>query len=218
MLANMAAAVDELRPTHRSPQPSAIWPSSSSSVMRWSGTGPPSPTAASTCATPLPGGSTSSASKQIEHQLKRIDAEIQKLLRAEETLNRRSEILTSIPGISAVTAAGLIVHLPELGTLTGPRTASLAGLAPVTRESGTWKVRSFIQGGRDKVRRLLYMPALTAIRCNPDLERKYAAHVARGKTVQGRPHSRDPEAPDPATNTLVQQDRIWTAQQLVAEA
>ncbi len=53
---------------------------------------------------------------QIERQLKRIDAEIQKLLRSEETLIRSSEILTSIPGISSVTAAGLIVHMPELGT------------------------------------------------------------------------------------------------------
>ena len=86
--------------------------------------------------------------KQIERQLKRIDAEIQKRLQAEEALERRAEILTSIPGISDVTAAGLIVHMPELGTLTGARAASLAGLAPVTRESGSWKGRIFIQGGR----------------------------------------------------------------------
>ena len=80
-------------------------------------------------------------------------------------MERRAEILTSIPGFSSVTAAGLIVHMPELGTMTGPQAASLAGLAPVTRESGTWRGRSFIQGGGDKVRRLLYMPALAAIRC-----------------------------------------------------
>ena len=149
--------------------------------------------------------------KQIERQIKHIDAEIQKLLRAEETLSRRAEILTSIPGISDVTAAGLIVHMPELGTLAGPRAASLAGLAPVTRESGTWKGRSFIQRGRSKVRRLLYMPAVAAIRCNPDFERKYAALVARGKP---------PKVALTAVmrkllilaNTLVQQDRIWTAQ------
>ena len=55
--------------------------------------------------------------KQIERQLKRIDAEIRKRLRAEEALERQSEILISIPGISDVTAAGLIVHMPELGTL-----------------------------------------------------------------------------------------------------
>ena len=58
----------------------------------------------------------------------------------------------------------LITHIPELGTLTGSQAASLAGLAPLNRESGTWKGRSFIQGGRHKVRRMLYMPALAVIR------------------------------------------------------
>lgn len=146
---------------------------------------------------------------QIERQLKRIDAEIQKLLRSEETLRRRSEILTSIPGISSVTAAGLIVHMPELGTMTGPQAASLAGLAPVTRESGTWKGRSFIQGGRDRVRRALYMPALAAIRANPALGQKYDALLANGKP---------PKVAITAVmrklvvlaNVLVQQDRLWT--------
>ena len=57
---------------------------------------------------------------QIERQLKRIDAEIQKLLRSDDSLKRRSEILTSIPGISSVTAAALIVHMPELGSMSRP--------------------------------------------------------------------------------------------------
>ena len=78
---------------------------------------------------------------QIERQLKRVEAEIRKIIDTREDLKRRLEILTSIPGISYLTAAGLIVHMPELGTLTAPRAASLAGLAPVTRESGTWKRR-----------------------------------------------------------------------------
>ena len=60
----------------------------------------------------------------------------------------------------------------ERALVTGARAASLAGLAPVTRESGYWKGRSFIQGGRHRVRQLLYMPALVAARHNPDLKRK----------------------------------------------
>ena len=147
--------------------------------------------------------------KQIERQLKVIDAEIRQRLQEEEALERRAEILTSIPGISDITAAGLIVHMPELGTLTGARAASLAGLAPITRESGYWKGRGFIQGGRHRVRRLLYMPALVAVRHNPDLKRKYEALVARGKppkvaltTVMRKLLV--------LANTLVQQDRIWT--------
>ena len=101
--------------------------------------------------------------------------------------------------------------MPELGTLTGARAASLAGLAPITRESGHWRGRSFIQGGRHRVRRLLYMPALVAVQHNPDLKRKYEALVGKGKP---------PKVALTAVmrkllvlaNTLVQQDRIWTAQ------
>ena len=59
--------------------------------------------------------------------------------------------------------------------------ASLAGLAPVTRQSGAWQGRSFIQGGRARARRLLYMPALAAICYNPDLRAKYRQLVAQGK-------------------------------------
>ena len=109
----------------------------------------------------------------------------------------------------AVIPAGLIVHIPELGSLTGPSAASLAGLAPVTRESGRWKGRGFIQGGRHLVRRLLYMPALVAVKHNPDLKRKYEALVARGKpskvaltTVMRKLLV--------LANALVQQDGIWT--------
>ena len=145
---------------------------------------------------------------QIQRQLKRVEAEIRNIIDTREDLKRRLEILTSIPGVSYVTAAGLIVHLPELGTLTAPRAASLAGLAPVTRESGTWKGRSFIQGGREKVRRLLYMPAVAAIRCNPDLAAKYRTLRDAGKP---------PKVAITAVmrkllilaNILVQQNRLW---------
>ena len=61
---------------------------------------------------------------------------VTKRLGEEKALERRAEILTSIPGISDITAAGLLVLMPALGTLTGARAASLAGLAPITRGSG----------------------------------------------------------------------------------
>ena len=118
---------------------------------------------------------------QIKGQLKKVDAEIRKLIGEREDLQRRFEILTSIPCVADITAAGLITHMPELGTMTGPQAASLAGLAPVTRESGAWKGRSFIQGGRQEVRRLLYMPAVAAIRYNPTLGAKYIALRDAGK-------------------------------------
>ncbi|GFE50073.1 IS110 family transposase [Roseobacter cerasinus] len=107
--------------------------------------------------------------RQIERQVKQLDAEIAEVIRADEHLHRRARILTSIPGISDVTAFTLMVEMPELGTLSSPQTASLAGLAPMSRESGKWKGKSFIQGGRAILRQSMYMPALVATRFNPDM-------------------------------------------------
>ncbi len=149
--------------------------------------------------------------RQIDRQLKLIDAEIRQRIGEEKEMERRAEILTSIPGISDITAAGLIVHLPELGMLTRSGAASLAGLAPVTRESGNWKGRSFIQGGRHRVRRLLFMPALVAAHHNPDLKRKYEALLAKGKPRKVALTAVMRKLLVLA-NALVQQDRTWTAQ------
>ena len=118
---------------------------------------------------------------QIDRHLAAIDTEIEKRLAEDEGLARRTEILTSIPGVSRITAAGLLTQMPELGRLDAKAVGSLAGLAPVTRQSGAWQGRSFIQGGRARARRLLYMPALAAIRYNPDLRAKYRQLVAEGK-------------------------------------
>ena len=118
---------------------------------------------------------------QLDRHLAAIDTEIGKRLAEDERLARRTEILTSIPGVSRVTAAGLLTQMPELGGLDAKAVASLAGLAPVTRQSGAWQGRSFIQGGRARARRLLYMPALAAICYNPDLRAKYGQLVAQGK-------------------------------------
>ena len=153
---------------------------------------------------------------RIERQVKEVDGEIAEILQSDDELRRRCEILTSIPGVSDVTAAGLVAHMPELGSLTGPRAASLAGLAPVTRESGTWKGRSFIQGGGEKVRRLLHMPAVAAIRRNPDLAAKHQELRAAGKP---------PKVALTAVmrklvilaNVLVQQDRLWTPRPAAAK-
>jgi len=67
----------------------------------------------------------------------------------------------------------LIVEIPELGTLTSKAAASLSGVAPFARESGKWKGSRFIGGGRKFLRKALYMPALVALRFNPDMKAKY---------------------------------------------
>ena len=118
---------------------------------------------------------------QIDRQIKALDAEVAKLIAGDKVLTRKAEVLTSVPGIGAVTAAGLLSKMPELGTIDRKAAASLAGLAPMTRESGTWKGRSFIHGGRARPRRLLYMASVSAIRHNPDFVRKYRELRERGK-------------------------------------
>ena len=97
---------------------------------------------------------------QIERQLKAVDAETARMLAGDEGLARRAELLVSIPGVGRATAAGLLAAMPELGGLDAKAAASLAGLAPVARESGQWRGKRFIQGGRARVRRLLHMAAV----------------------------------------------------------
>lgn len=106
--------------------------------------------------------------RQIKRQMAAIEKEIMALIEAEPDLSRRFDILVSIPGVSAITAFALIIDMPELGTLGNGQAASLAGLAPVARQSGQWTGRAFIRGGRANVRKALYMPALVAMRFNPD--------------------------------------------------
>ena len=119
--------------------------------------------------------------RQIERQIKALDRELADQLGGDPDLERKARILESIPGVSSVTAAGLLATLPEMADVQPRALASLAGLAPVTRQSGAWQGRSFIQGGRFRVRRLLYMPALAASRCNPDLAAFYQRLVQAGK-------------------------------------
>ena len=119
--------------------------------------------------------------KQIGAQLKEIDATIAALTVGDPELSRRRDILTSIPGIGSVTAMAILTEMPELGQLDNKQAASLAGLAPMTRQSGTWTGRARIRGGRAGLRRALYMPALVALRFNDDLARKYQDLKDAGK-------------------------------------
>ena len=119
--------------------------------------------------------------KCIEADLAQIDEAIAAMIMAEPELAARHQILISISSISDVTAAALITLMPELGALEHKQAASLAGLAPITRQSGNWRGRAFIQGGRAALREALYMPALVACRFNPDLKAKYTRLIADGK-------------------------------------
>lgn len=119
--------------------------------------------------------------KRIAADLAVLDAAIAALIASDQTLAARHALLLSIPGVSTVTAATLLAQMPELGSLDQRAAASLAGLAPITRQSGQWRGRSFIGGGRSPVREALYMPALVAARHNPDLKAVYQRLISAGK-------------------------------------
>ncbi len=122
--------------------------------------------------------------QQIARHIEALDAEIAAGIAADPGLARRHHILTSIAGLGTLTAHQLIATMPELGTLNNKEAASLAGLAPVARQSGQWKGKSFIRGGRANVRQALYMPALVAARFNHDLKAKYRQLIATGKPAK----------------------------------
>jgi transposase len=122
--------------------------------------------------------------RQIEAQLAAIDAALKALIDADPELAARFAILASIPGIGETTAVAMLIEMPELGSLDHRQAASLAGLAPVARDSGRWKGKRSIRGGRATLRQALYMPALVATRFNPDLKCKYKAFVAAGKPAK----------------------------------
>ena len=145
----------------------------------------------------------------FERHLRAIDRKLQTLIAADEARARKLEILTSIPGIAATTATGLLAEMPELGALSGKAAASLAGLAAVPRESGAWQGRAFIRGGRARARRLLYMPAVSALRWNPDLAEVYRRLRERGKPGKVALVAVMRKLIVLA-NTLVRQDRIWS--------
>lgn len=93
----------------------------------------------------------------------------------------RQQLLTSMPGVGPTVARTLIAELPELGSLDRRQIAALAGLAPFTRQSGQWRGKSFIGGGRSGVRATLFMAGLVAIRHNPILKAFRDRLVTNGK-------------------------------------
>jgi transposase len=121
---------------------------------------------------------------QIDRQIAAIDAALRRLLADDAGLKARFDILASIPGVGETTALALLLEMPELGSLEPRAAASLAGLAPIARDSGKHAGRRSIKGGRASLRQAIYMPALAAVRCNPDLRAKYQALRNAGKPAK----------------------------------
>ena len=117
----------------------------------------------------------------LERALARVDADLDQALPASPLWRVQEDLLRSVPGGGKVLPRTLLAALPERGTLSRQQVAPLVGVAPLNRDSGTWRGRRGTWGGRGAVRAVLYMAALTAPRHNPPLRRFYHRLCAAGK-------------------------------------
>jgi transposase len=117
----------------------------------------------------------------MEKRLEDINDDIDELIRQSPLWREKDKLLQSVTGVGPVLASTILASLPELGTLNRKQIAALVGVAPFNRESGRYKGKQKIQGGRASVRNVLYMGTVAGIRANPVLRTFYERLVAKGK-------------------------------------
>lgn len=122
--------------------------------------------------------------KVLETELKRLDHDLDTTIGSSPVWRAKEDILKSVPGIGPVVARTLLAELPELGHASRHQIAALAGVAPINRDSGNFRGRRKIRGGRVQVRAPLYMATLVAIRFNAPLKAFYATLRAKGKPAK----------------------------------
>lgn len=122
--------------------------------------------------------------RRLEQDMEEIEDQLKELRAKASELDERLQKLETITGVGTITALGVLAELPELGTLNRRQAAALAGLAPHPRESGQWRGRRSIGGGRAPVRRSLYMAALVAAHSNHQLKEFYQRLRAAGKPAK----------------------------------
>lgn len=117
----------------------------------------------------------------LERELEKLDQLVDDKMQADGHRKAKAGLLRSVPGVGVVTANTLVAELPELGQLDRKQIAALVGVAPLNRDSGHWRGRRSIWGGRPVVRTALYMAALVATRYNSVVRSFYERLLATGK-------------------------------------
>jgi len=118
----------------------------------------------------------------LKREIAVIDKQMVALIERDSAFRHKAVLLRSAPGIGAVETATLLARLPELGSLDRKRIAALVGIAPFNRDSGRFKGKRMIWGGRRDVRGILYMNTLVALRFNPALRECYDRLRKAGKS------------------------------------
>lgn len=119
--------------------------------------------------------------KGLKRALAEVEAQLKQTLAGAPAQQAKARLLTAVPGVGPQLGFTLLAELPELGKLGRRQIASLVGVAPHPHESGKFKGRRMIWGGRARVRTMLYMASLSAVRHNPRLRAHYRALLERGK-------------------------------------
>jgi transposase len=120
----------------------------------------------------------------LQKELAALETDLDAAVRGTPAWRATEDLLASVPGIGTTSARTLIAELPELGSLDRRKIAALVGVAPINRDSGTFRGRRMVVGGRASVRTALYMPTLTAIRHNPPLQAFYQRLIGRGRPAK----------------------------------
>ena len=117
----------------------------------------------------------------LERELNHRDRDWAHAIRESPVWREKDALLQSTPGVGPVVTTTLLANLPELGTLTGKQIAALVGVAPLNRDSGSWRGKRTVGGGRAQIRAVLYMAAIVAARFNPVIRAFYQRLCAAGK-------------------------------------
>ncbi len=117
----------------------------------------------------------------LEKEIAALDAALAAAITASPLWRDHLTLLRSVPGVGPVLAMTLLAELPQLGQLGRKEVAALVGVAPLNRDSGRWRGKRTVWGGRGRVRAVLYMAALSATRHNPVIKAFYARLCAAGK-------------------------------------
>ena len=119
--------------------------------------------------------------KQLQKEIDKVNADIAKLIEQNKDISAKRDVLKTVTGVGNVVAMELLAGVPELGTVSRKKIASLMGLAPFTQDSGTKKGYRSVSGGRRYIKPCLFMAALSASKSNSELGNFYRKLIANGK-------------------------------------